>query len=373
MWCKYIATSLVNSTKIGLVLILMLSLVACSSDQNPRLNPTKMTLEEQHRGLSPIKGGIYLEPAQNQRVSKPLSREKEQFVKQMVNKHGFNHSQLRFILSQTEQLDSVIRLMDKQAPKTASTDAPNGAWIRYKNRVITQKNLTKGVEFWNRYKADLERAHQIYGVPPEIIVGIIGVETRWGGVMGNTPTIDALTTLSFAYPRRADYFIKELEDYLLMTRDEGIDPFALTGSFAGAMGYGQFMPSAFRRYAVDFNQDGHVDLWDPVDAIGSIANYFSAQGWQQGRTVAIMADGEAPQLDHGFKSKYSVTKLKQAGLKPQKSVDGYREVSLLKLDMGDRYQYWYGLPNFYVITRYNHSTHYAMAVWQLGQAVKAVR
>ena len=158
-----------------------------------------------------------------------------------------------------------------------------------------------------------------------------------------------------------------------MCRDEGVDPLYLNGSFAGAMGYGQFMPSAFRKHAVDFNHDGHIDLWDPVDAIGSVANYFKAHGWQFNEKVAVAADGQVFQLDTGFSTKYSVEYLAKAGLKPKSSIGGYKEVSLLRLDMGDNYQFWYGLPNFYVITRYNHSTHYAMAVWQLGLAIKEAR
>ncbi|MDF7668072.1 lytic murein transglycosylase B [Orbaceae bacterium ESL0727] len=369
---------------IGMSISLMLLLTACGSDNrnsnnpttNPSLNssnPTTRSLEDAHRGRTNIKGGFYLEPEHNIAQGRTLSANHEQFISRMVNKHGFDRQQLRNVLAQTNELDWVIRLMDKQAPKAGSTTVPNGAWIRYKNKFITPSNISKGVDFWNKYEAELNRAYQEYGVPPEIIVGIIGVETGWGRVMGKTRIIDALATLSFTYPRRADYFANELEDFLLMSRDEGVDPFELTGSFAGAMGYGQFMPSAFRNYAVDFNQNGHTDLWDPVDAIGSIANYFKSQGWQKRKTVAVMATGQAPSLDNGFNTKYSIDTLSSAGLKPQSSLEGYKEASLLRLDMGDRYQFWYGLPNFYVITRYNHSTHYAMAVWQLGEAVKNAR
>lgn len=151
-------------------------------------------------------------------------------------------------------------------------------------------------------------------------MGIIGVETRWGRVMGKTRIIDALATLAFDYPRRADYFAGELETFLLMSRTEGDDPLELRGSFAGAMGYGQFMPSSFKSYAVDFNGDGHINLWDPVDAIGSVANYFKAHGWSKGEPVAIQANGRAPGLENGFKTRYSVTALAEAGLSPQGSL-----------------------------------------------------
>lgn len=287
----------------------------------------------------------------------------------MVREHGFERRQLETVLSQTQRLDYVLRLMDRQAPTSRPPAGPNGAWLRYRDKFITPDNIQNGVQFYNQYHAELLRAQQIYGVPPEIIVGIIGVETRWGRVMGKTRTIDALATLAFAYPRRADYFRGELQTYLLMAREEGKDPLTLRGSFAGAMGYGQFMPSAFQAYAVDFNGDGHVNLWDPVDAIGSVASYFKGHGWTPGAAVAVQANGQAPGLDNGFKTRYSVSELAQAGLSPRSALEDGHQVSLLRLDVGSGYQYWYGLSNFYTITRYNHSTHYAMAVWLLGESV----
>ncbi|MBI0059970.1 MULTISPECIES: lytic murein transglycosylase B [Gilliamella] len=355
--------------RIVICLMMILWLAACSSGGSSK------TPMQKHRGHSDVKGGVYLEKQHEQPkpISAPLSVDKEKFITMMVKKHGFNRQQLRTVLEQTNKLDWVIGLMDKQAPKSGSSNVPNGAWIRYKNKFITPNNLPKGVDFWNKYDKDLQRAYKEYGVPPEIIVGIIGVETGWGRVMGKTKIIDALSTLAFHYPRRSQYFAKELEDFLIMCRDEGVDPFDLSGSFAGAMGYGQFMPSAFRNHAVDFNHDGHIDLWDPVDAIGSVANYFKSHGWQRNKKVAVIADGQALSLDTGFSTKYSIEHLAQSGLKPKSSLEGHKEVSLLRLDMGDSYQFWYGLPNFYVITRYNHSTHYAMAVWQLGLAVKQAR
>ena len=355
--------------RIIILINIILLLAACSSEKSS-ISPM-----QEHRGHPNVQGGVYLEEEHNppKNNNEPLAVDQEKFITRMVNKHGFNREQLREVLSQTNKLDWVINLMDKQAPSSGPSTGPNGAWIRYKNKFITPSNLPRGVEFWNNYKKELQQAYNQYGVPPEIIVGIIGVETGWGRVMGKTKIIDALSTLAFYYPRRAQYFTDELEHFLIMCRDESVDPFDLSGSFAGAMGYGQFMPSAFRNHAVDFNNDGHIDLWDPVDAIGSVANYFKAHGWQRGKKVAVIADGQALSLDTGFSTKYTVETLARAGLKPKSSLDGHNKVSLLRLDMGDSYQYWYGLPNFYVITRYNHSTHYAMAVWQLGLAVKEAR
>ncbi|MDR0805493.1 MAG: lytic murein transglycosylase B [Enterobacteriaceae bacterium] len=326
-----------------------------------------------------IQGGFQLDPEHtNHSLTGDFARNPatQRFIDNMVQQHGFNHQQLYDVLAQAKRLDNVLRLMDQQAPTSTTKPAPNvpnGSWLRYSKKFITPENVQNGVVFWNQYDSALQRAWVEYGVPPEIIVGIIGVETRWGRVMGKTRIIDALATLAFDYPRRAEYFTSELETFLLMAREEGDDPLSLRGSFAGAMGYGQFMPSSFKNYAVDFNSDGHINLWDPVDAIGSVANYFKSHGWVRGETVAVIANGQAPNLKHGFKTRYSPATLAAAGLKPQGSIGHHQEVSLLRLDMGNSYQYWYGLPNFYAITHYNHSTHYAMAVWQLGESVKAAR
>lgn len=342
-------------------------LAACSSEPKPaELAPPE----------SLVKSGFVLEP---EHAIHPLGGDfadnpaTERFIDKMVSEHGFERQQLHDVLAQAKQLDWVVRLMDKQAPAGKPSTSPNGAWTRYRSKFLTPDNVQNGVVFWNKYEDALQRASQVYGVPPEIIVGIIGVETRWGRVMGKTRIIDALATLSFNYPRRADYFSNELATFLLMARAEEDDPLSLRGSYAGAMGYGQFMPTSFKSYAVDFNGDGHINLWDPVDAIGSVANYFKAHGWTRGATVAVPANGQAPGLETGFKTRYSVATLAAAGLTPQGSLEGNQEVSLLRLDMGNRYQYWFGLPNFYAITRYNHSVHYSMAVWQLGEAVGRAR
>ena len=351
------------------LLPLFVLLAACSSKPKPTETDTTTGTPS---------GGFLLEPQHNVMqmggdfANNPNA---QQFIDKMVNKHGFDRQQLQEILSQAKRLDSVLRLMDNQAPTTSvkPPSGPNGAWLRYRKKFITPDNVQNGVVFWNQYEDALNRAWQVYGVPPEIIVGIIGVETRWGRVMGKTRILDALATLSFNYPRRAEYFSGELETFLLMARDEQDDPLNLKGSFAGAMGYGQFMPSSYKQYAVDFSGDGYINLWDPVDAIGSVANYFKAHGWVKGDQVAVMANGQAPGLPNGFKTRYSISQLAAAGLTPQQPLGNHQQASLLRLDVGTGYQYWYGLPNFYTITRYNHSTHYAMAVWQLGQAVALAR
>lgn len=368
-WLNLLNGPLMFKRRYVTLLPLFVLLAACSSKPKPTETETTTGTPS---------GGFLLEPQHNVMqmggdfANNPNA---QQFIDKMVNKHGFDRQQLQEILSQAKRLDSVLRLMDNQAPTTSvkPPSGPNGAWLRYRKKFITPDNVQNGVVFWNQYEDALNRAWQVYGVPPEIIVGIIGVETRWGRVMGKTRILDALATLSFNYPRRAEYFSGELETFLLMARDEQDDPLNLKGSFAGAMGYGQFMPSSYKQYAVDFSGDGHINLWDPVDAIGSVANYFKAHGWVKGDQVAVMVNGQAPGLPNGFKTKYSISQLAAAGLTPQQPLGNHQQASLLRLDVGTGYQYWYGLPNFYTITRYNHSTHYAMAVWQLGQAVALAR
>jgi membrane-bound lytic murein transglycosylase B len=296
------------------------------------------------------------------------------FVSHMQQKHGFDPSQLQLVLARAQKENWIIEAMDKPVRKSRSTGAPTGAWLRYRAKFVTPDNIEKGVDFWHQYATVLQRASAQYGVPPEIIVGIIGVETRWGRIMGKTRIIDALATLSFAYPRRADYFTGELERFLVMARDEGFDPFGPKGSFAGAMGYGQFMPSAFHDYAVDFGGDGRRDLWNPVDAIGSVANYFKGHGWRAGEPVAVRASVSGAgvgALKTGFDTSYPLSALAAQGISPAGPTGGASTASLLALDVGNGYEYWLGLHNFYVITRYNHSTYYAMAVYQLGSAVRA--
>ena len=368
-WLNLLNGPLMFKRRYVTLLPLFVLLAACSSKPKPTETETTTGTPS---------GGFLLEPQHNVMqmggdfANNPNA---QQFIDKMVNKHGFDRQQLQEILSQAKRLDSVLRLMDNQAPTTSvkPPSGPNGAWLRYRKKFITPDNVQNGVIFWNQYEDALNRAWQVYGVPPDIIVGIIGVETRWGRVMGKTRILDALATLSFNYPRRAEYFSGELETFLLMARDEQDDPLNLKGSFAGAMGYGQFMPSSYKQYAVDFSGDGHINLWDPVDAIGSVANYFKAHGWVKGDQVAVMANGQAPGLPNGFKTRYSISQLAAAGLTPQQPLGNHQQASLLRLDVGTGYQYWYGLPNFYTITRYNHSTHYAMAVWQLGQAVALAR
>jgi len=297
--------------------------------------------------------------------------ELDRFISRMVTEHGFSREYLNGVFSQAERKDWTIEYMNRQAP-SAGPPRP-GAWARYRAKFLTDRHIAEGAAFWRDNASALSRAQERYGVPAEYIVGIIGVETMYGANTGSHRIIDALTTLAFDYPRRADYFRGELENYLVMTRAEGIDPLAPKGSFAGAMGLGQFMPGSFQKWAVDFDGDGHKDLWDPSDAVGSVANYFAAHGWRRGQPVVTPASAlgaRAGVLDAGFDTSYSLGTLASHDIRPVSQVADSGDLRLLRLSNNAGDEYWLGHQNFYVITRYNHSTHYAMAVYQLSQAVK---
>ncbi|MEJ2386583.1 MAG: lytic murein transglycosylase B [Chromatiaceae bacterium] len=292
------------------------------------------------------------------------------FIVRMQREHGFDPAYLTGVFSGAQRQQWILNFVNR--PRVHGPSVPTGAWTRYRAKFLTEHNIDAGVDFWRRYRSALDRAYARYGVPPEYIVAILGVETHYGSYMGKPRVLDALTTLAFDYPRRAEYFTGELEAFLLMVREEGMDPFQPVGSYAGAMGLAQFMPSSFRRFAVDFDGDGKRNLWSPVDAIGSVANYFASHGWKRGELVAVRADvrGSAPHaMQADYKTRYPLDVLRGRGIRS--SLAGNGEVSLLRLDARGGYQYWLGLSNFYVITRYNHSTYYAMAVHQLAQAIRA--
>jgi membrane-bound lytic murein transglycosylase B len=296
----------------------------------------------------------------------------DQFIGRMVTQHGFDRDYLYGLFSEVERKEWTLNYLGRETPSTGGPPKP-GSWSRYREKFLTERHIDDGADFWRLYSRDLERAQQRYGVPAEYIVGIIGVETLYGANVGTHRVIDALSTLAFDYPRRSDYFTEELEKYLLMARAEGIDPTSAVGSYAGAMGLGQFMPGSFVNWAVDFDGDGRKDLWNPVDAIGSVANYFAQHGWQSGGTVvtpALAQSARAKALETGFKTSYSLGTLASHDIRPAAQIRGDDDLRLLRLSTYSGDEWWLGHHNFYVITRYNHSTLYAMAVHQLAQAVK---
>lgn len=295
----------------------------------------------------------------------------ENFIERMVSQQGYSRDYLYGLFSQVQRKRWTLDYMNREAPTPSGKPSP-GSWSRYRSKFLTEQHIAAGANFWARHAAALRRASSQYGVPPEYIMGIMGVETLYGANFGKDKIIDALATLAFDYPRRSAYFLEELENFLVMTRDEGMDPMQPRGSYAGAMGFGQFMPSSFLKFAVDFDGDGRRDLWNPEDAIGSVANYFAGHGWRAGQPVAIptsVSGTAASALESGYDTHYSLAMLAGYGVQTSQ-VPPTDNVRLLRLSTTSGEEYWLGYDNFYVITRYNHSTHYAMAVHQLAQAIK---
>ena len=290
-------------------------------------------------------------------------------IDEMVSEHAFDRQRLLDIFAEAKYQDSIVQLMDKPAESKP--------WRDYRPIFVTNKRAQGGQAFMTEHRNTLARAEQQFGVPAEIIVAIIGVETRYGKHAGNTRVLDALSTLAFDYPRRSAFFRKELKAFLMLTRDEQIDPGSLKGSYAGAMGYGQFMPSSFLHYAIDFDGDGHRDIWNnPVDAIGSVANYFALHGWKTGEPVTSRAkfSGDAESIDwvkgrRNLKPAYQLSELAGLGLVPRDELNGEQPATPIRFDGMKGNEYWIGLHNFYVITRYNHSALYAMSVYQLSQKI----
>jgi len=248
-------------------------------------------------------------------------------------------------------------------------------WGEYRKIFITRERIRGGLAYWKKNTEALSQAYRRFGIPPEIIVAIIGVETRYGKHAGKYPVIDALSTLGFHYPPRARFFRSELEQFLLLAREEGVDPTKPLGSYAGAMGKPQFIPSSYRAYAIDFDDDGQRDIWnDDTDVIGSVANYFKRHGWRTGEPIAQRVQGvearHAALIEAGYKPGIPVSRLIAEGVRLKHPLAPDMPAALLALKTVQGTQHWLALTNFYVITRYNHSPLYAMAVFQLADAIK---
>jgi membrane-bound lytic murein transglycosylase B len=292
------------------------------------------------------------------------------FIRELVARHGFVEKELLFLFARVRRADPVLQAISTPAEKSRP-------WTEYRDMLVNERRVAGGVAFWKANRAALERAEREYGVPAEYIVAIIGVETLYGRNVGRWRVIDALATLAFDYPPRADFFRDELVHYLLLTRDEGINVFSPRGSYAGAFGIPQFMPGSARRYAVDFDGNGHIDLHrSAADAIGSVANFLKSHGWRPGEQVLLEArvrgDGYRAYVA-GLEPKTSLAELARAGVEMAdlpEPLAGER-AALIELESpGEASEYRVGLQNFYVLTRYNRSAFYATAVTELAREIK---
>lgn len=293
--------------------------------------------------------------------------EVQQFIHEVAERHGFAEQELRSLFSKVQRTGPVLDAIKPPPPKARS-------WEEYRGNFVNETRIDAGVEFWRKHREALERAEKRFGVPPQYVVAIIGVETLYGRNAGRWRVVDALSTLAFDYPPRARFFRAELEHYLLLAREHDVDVFSVRGSYAGAIGIPQFMPSSTRRYAVDFDGNGSVDLRrSPSDAIGSVANFLKQHGWTAGGGVSLEArvtgDAWRAFADGTIEPKHALADLRAAGVEfaSQEDANG----ALVELETPDRpSEFRVALQNFYVLTRYNRSAFYASAVHDLAQAIR---
>ncbi|SJM89033.1 Membrane-bound lytic murein transglycosylase B [Crenothrix polyspora] len=288
------------------------------------------------------------------------------FIDRMVASRHYNKAELNTLFQAVEIKDDII--------KKISSPAEGMPWYKYRKIFMTEARINAGVKFWQDNTQALSKAEQQYGVPAQIIVAILGVETFYGQKTGNYRVIDALSTLAFAYPPRSQFFSSELENFLVLCKKEHLDPLNPTGSYAGAMGMPQFMPSSFLSYAIDFNHDDRADIWHtPDDAIASIGNYLAEHHWQKNQAIAVpitaQNDAYKTKLSKDLKPELRIAELESLNLTTSKALPLDTEVKLLSFEQPQGNELWAGLNNFYVITRYNHSPLYAMAVFQLSESI----
>jgi membrane-bound lytic murein transglycosylase B len=298
-----------------------------------------------------------------------LSRaEVKQFIDDFSSKNKYPKESLVDLFKNVSTQTQVLEAIQRPAEKKKN-------WQEYRKIFITDKRIQQGLTFWSENAPILAAAEREYGVPPEIVVAIIGVETFYGRYKGKYPVLDSLVTLGFDYPPRQKFFRSELEHFILLAQEEELDPIAIKGSYAGAMGKSQFISSSYRRYAVDFDENGTRDLWGSnYDVIGSVANYFKRHGWRADEVITVPAKVQGKRfkalLEKGLKPVASVSELPQYDVTSAYNTDEKQAVALLEFKNDNSEEYWLGFNNFYVITRYNHSHMYAMAVYQLSQQIK---
>ncbi len=290
-----------------------------------------------------------------------------EFANELEAEHGIKPEQAKAWLTQAVRLESVLEAIARPAERTKT-------WADYRKIFLTEKRIDQGKQFLQDNAELLAKAEEEFGVPKEIIGAIIGVETFYGQRQGSYRVLDSLSTLAFDYPKRS-LFWRELKEFFVLSQEQGVNPGDLKGSYAGAMGYGQFIPSSYRAYAIDYDGDNKKDLWaNKADAIGSVANYFKRHGWQEGQAVTqrvrVTGDDYQQAVNDRLKPKWNVAELKALGVTPTQDVADDASATLVKLMGENGAEFWLGNHNFYVITRYNHSRMYAMAVYQLSQAIK---
>lgn len=289
------------------------------------------------------------------------------FITEMTARHGFERKPLERLFSGVRLRPEILEAMER--PREAV------AYFEYRKQFLTEEHLRLGQRYWKQHARTLERAAAEYGVAPHIVVAILGVETQYGRNTGDYPVLDALATLAFTYPRRAAFFRRELEEFLLLCRETGLDPARVRGSYAGAIGPPQFLPSSYRSYAVDFDGDARRDLLaSHADIIGSVAHFLHRHGWQPGEPVAdeTRVEGTLHQWIEklGPRPVLPVGRLMQYGVIPSDLHDVERRAALIRLEGENGPRYLLGFQNFYVLTRYNHSIRYAMAVVELGEQLR---
>ena len=292
--------------------------------------------------------------------------ETAEFIDYMAQKHGYEKSYLEAVFQRAKYQERVVRIMNRQPEGTMT-------WERYRGIMVNESRISAGKEFIKSYRQDLQRAEKIYGVPAEIIASIIGIETRYGRIKGNIRVIDSLSTLAFDYPRRSKFFKVQLEEFLLLSREENFNLEEIEGSIAGAMGYGQFMPDSYRDYAVDFDNDGVRDILNnPIDAIGSVANFLNKKGkWKPNVPIAMRAKAisEVKEITSSFKPYMTEIELQKFGLAATKMIPSNLKFVPISLNLEEGYEYWLGFDNYQSISRYNRSKLYVMAVFEFSNSL----
>jgi membrane-bound lytic murein transglycosylase B len=307
--------------------------------------------------------------------AKDYREEAKPFIEMMVQRHQYDRSTLEKLFSDVSEQEKVLaRYRPKKSSTTLKrakrTPLKGGPWDRYAKYKVNEHRITEGKKYLKKYKTAFKIAQEKYGVPKEYIAAIIGVESAFGRNVGKHPVFDTLATLGIKKNRRQRFFKQELEKFLVLVRQNSLNPKSIKGSYTGAIGLGQFMPSNYAYYGVDMNHDGKVSLQNPVDAIGSIANYLKKNGWKKGELIATRVSYAGMRFRKhktGYKTRYDRSKLK--GIKPKAPWNYHDKVSLIKLKREKFDELWYGAKNFYVITRYNHSAYYAMSIHQLAQGI----